>query len=196
MYPSRNLFTFSNGIQISSNFDGGNLLKCVESSATKKWLTEHKIFNKVNEKLETYFTFEMHLCPDSLPYLPETTGGRAGFFFDVTNIPEASKKYDEELKCEVSEARTLRIHLKNMSNQAKLMSYGHMPVFLEVNHQDYLKLTRGKLPFYRQKWKRVPGEIDYSKGEEGLEAIFHYMLKSNFKKDDHVFLAYIYPYTY
>ena len=52
------------------------------------------------------------------------------------------------------------------------------------------------MPFYKQKWKRVPGEIDYSKGEEGLEAIFHYMLKSNFKKDDHVFLAYIYPYTY
>lgn len=195
MYPSRNLFTFSNGIQISSNYDGGNLLKCFESSASKKWVSE-KIFNKVNEKLETYYTYEMHICPDSWPYLPETSAGRAGFFFDVTGIPEASKKFDEELKCEVFEPRTLRLHFKNMSNQAKLMSYGHMPVYLEVNHQDYLKLTKGQLPFYRQKWKRIPGEIDYSKGEEGLEAIFHFNLKNSFKTDDHVFLAYIYPYNF
>lgn len=138
----------------------------------------------------------MHVCPDSWPYLSETSTGKAGFFFDVSGIPEASKKFDEDLKCEVQEPRTLRIHFKNLSNQAKLLSYGHMPVYLEVSHQDYLKLIKGQLPFYRQKWRRVTGEMDYVKGEEGLEAVFHYQVKTNFKKDDHVFLAYIYPYTF
>jgi hypothetical protein len=28
-YPSRNTFKFDNGIQITSDFDSGNLLKCV-----------------------------------------------------------------------------------------------------------------------------------------------------------------------
>jgi hypothetical protein len=155
-----------------------------------------KIANKVNEKLETYYSYEMHICPDSWPYLPETSTGKAGFFFDVTGLPEPDKKFDEELKCDVFEPRTLRIHLKNLSNQAKLLSYGHMPVFLEVSHQDYLKLIKGQLPFYRQKWKRVPGEMDYTKGDDGLEAIFHYQIKNSAKKDDHLFLAYIYPYNY
>jgi hypothetical protein len=58
----------------------------------------------------------MHICPDSWPYLPETSTGRAGFFFDVSGVPEPEKKYDEELKCDVLEPRTLRIHLKNLSN--------------------------------------------------------------------------------
>lgn len=49
---------------------------------------------------------------------------------------------------------------------------------------------------YRQKWKRMTSEITYTKGEEGLEADFNFVLKSNFKKDDHLLLAYIYPFTY
>lgn len=76
------------------------------------------------------------------------------------------------------------------------MSYGHTPAYLEVNHQDYLKLIKGDLPFYRQKWKRVPGEVDFCKGEEGLEAIFHFNVKSSIKPDHHIFFSYTYPYTY
>jgi len=59
-----------------------------------------------------------------------------------------------------------------------------------------LKLIKGQEPFYRQKWKRIPGESDYFKGEEGLEAIFHFGLKHNMKANDHIFFAYTYPYTY
>jgi len=31
MFPMRNTFCFENGVQITSDFDGGNLLKCVET---------------------------------------------------------------------------------------------------------------------------------------------------------------------
>jgi hypothetical protein len=136
LYPSRNLFTFQTGIQISSDYDGGNLLKCFEIPSSTKIASE-KIANKVSHS-ETYYCFEVHICPDSWPYLPETSTGKAGFFFDVSGVPEATKQFDEELKCEVTEARTLRILIKNLSNQAKLLSYGHMPVYLEVSHQEYL----------------------------------------------------------
>ncbi len=54
-----------------------------------------KIFNKVYEKFETYYTFEIWVSPDGWPYLPEMQEGRAGFFFDVTGIPEEVKKIDE-----------------------------------------------------------------------------------------------------
>jgi hypothetical protein len=64
---------------------------------------KEKIFNKVNEEYEKYYTFEMWLCPDGWPYLPDATSGRAGFFFAITGIPEATKNYDEEFKCEVQE---------------------------------------------------------------------------------------------
>ena len=32
-----------------------------------------------------------------------------------------------------------------MSNQIKLLSYGHMPVYLEVDNATYLKLIKGQL---------------------------------------------------
>jgi hypothetical protein len=38
--------------------------------------------------------------------------------------------------------------------------------------------------------------MDYAKGDDGLEAIFHYQIKNSAKKEDHLFLAYIYPYNY
>ena len=83
LYPSRNLFTFESGIQISSDFDSGNLSKCISGAATHSWAgdSKSKIFNKINEQDETYHTFEMWLCPDGWPYIPDATSGRAGFFF-------------------------------------------------------------------------------------------------------------------
>ena len=100
------------------------------------------------------------------------------------------------MQCEITVPRSVHINFKNLSNQAKLLSYGHTPVYLEVNNTDYQKLIRGELAFFRQKWKRIDGGISYSKGDEGLELQFHYDLKASFKKSDHIFFAYIYPYTY
>ena len=49
---------------------------------------------------------------------------------------------------------------------------------------------------YRYKWKRIPGDIDYCKGEEGLEAIFHFNVKSSTKPENHILFSYTYPYTF
>ena len=94
-------------------------------------------------------TFQMYNSPDSWPYMSQTNSGRTGFFFSVTGVAEQKTKIDAEFGGEVLIPRTLKFHIKNMSNQAKLLSYGHTPVYLEVNNQDYIKLTKGKLPFYR-----------------------------------------------
>jgi hypothetical protein len=69
-----------------------------------------------------------------------------------------------------------------MSNQSKLLSWGHTPVYLEVKNNDYLKLTQGKLPFYRQKWKRMgEKEVEFTKNSENLvEMIFTHVLKPTF----------------
>lgn len=37
LFPSRNLFTFESGIQITSDFDSGNLSKCIQGSTTGGW---------------------------------------------------------------------------------------------------------------------------------------------------------------
>jgi hypothetical protein len=31
---------------------------------------------------------------------------------------------------------------------------------LEVSKEEYFALTSGKIPYYKQKWKRVPGLMD------------------------------------
>lgn len=91
----------------------------------------------------------MHVCPDSWPYLPESNSGRAGFFFAVTGLPEEQKTIDPVLNCEVAVPRTLTFVFKNMSNQAKLLGYGHTPVVLEVNDKEYSDLMEGKSAMYR-----------------------------------------------
>ena len=76
------------------------------------------------------------------------------------------------------------------------MSYGHTPVYLEATKEEFFALTLGKLAYYKQKWKRVPGIMDQIKNEEGLEAIFHFTVKSTLKKSDYIFFSYAYPFTY
>lgn len=102
MFPSRNTFTFDHGMIITSDFDQGNMLKCL------------KVPNKYEN--ECLYSYEMWITPDSWPYLPQLTSGRAGFFFSMTGIPESRQKYDKTLNCEVSEPRTVKFSFKNMSN--------------------------------------------------------------------------------
>jgi hypothetical protein len=40
------------------------------------------------------------------------------------------------------------------------LSYGHTPVYLEATKEEFFALTQGKLAYYKQKWKRVPGIMD------------------------------------
>lgn len=61
-----------------------------------------------------------------------------------------------------------------MSMQSRLLTYGHSPAYLEVSNQEFINLTKGKIPHYRQKWKRIPHDarMIFQKGEEGLELEF------------------------
>ena len=62
--------------------------------------------------------------------------------------------------------------------------------------RNVLSTYRNNLPFYRQKWKRLVEDGEYTKGEDGLEVSFKHNFKSGFKSTDYVLLAYIYPFTY
>lgn len=92
--------------------------------------------------------------------------------------------------------RVLRFLVKNFSNQAKLLGYGHTPVYLECTKEEFAKLSTGQMPWYRQAWKRVSGEVDHLKGDEGTEALFHHTLRDGFEPADYIVFAYIYPYTH
>lgn len=161
LFPSRNTFTFDQGLTVTSNFDQGNLLKCLKGDPRLGISSDKPLKNIAQLGNEEYYAFECWICPDGWPYLPEMNLGRAGFFFAVTGVPEAQKRFDSVYGCEVEVPRNIRVHLKNMSNQGKLLSYGHKIVTLEVSQEDFHKLSAGELPMYRQKWQRLQGEIDY-----------------------------------
>jgi len=110
--------------------------------------------------------------------MPHVTAGRAGFFFAVTGIEETRKAFDYTLKTEIEMPRTLKFMGKNFSNQAKLLGFGHTPVYLEVNHEQYLKLMSGDLAMYRQNWQRMTGHIDYTKTLDGLSVTFSHTVTS------------------
>lgn len=42
----------------------------------------------------------------------------------------------------------------------------------------------------------MPGDVEYMKGEDGLEFSFSHTVKNSFRNTDYLFLAYIYPYTF
>ena len=136
-FPSRNTFVFDKGIRVSSDFDQGNLLECV------------KLNNGKLDCIDEIHSFEMKIAPDSWPYVPESNMGRAGFFFSITGLSDPKMVFDQSLQCDVQVQRIVKIYMKNMSNQAKLLSYGHMPVFYECSKTDHDLLISGKLPFYR-----------------------------------------------
>ena len=151
LFPSRNTFIFEDGLEVTSDFDSGNLSKCVMTSSPNKQASEQ------------VYSFEFWISCDSQPYMPHVTAGRAGFFFSVTGIGASRKVYDPQFKTDIEIPRTLKFTGKNFSNQAKLLSYGHTPVFLEVTHDQYVKLMNGELPMFRQNWKRMTGHIEYTK---------------------------------
>lgn len=120
-------------MNITSDFDAGNLMKCTQGNADEE-VPVDKAYNKVYGKDEVYYSFNMWATPDAWPYMTDTNTGRAGFFFAVSGFSEATKKYDEQFGCDIFIPRTMRFHFKNLSAQNKLLSYGHMPVYLEVDN--------------------------------------------------------------
>ena len=75
----------------------------------------------------------MWIAPDALMYASENSY-RTWFFFSVTGLP--------------AKARTIRFTLKNMSNQQKLINYGHKPVMIELSGEEHLKMTKENQAMY------------------------------------------------
>lgn len=171
VHPGRQTFFFEDGIQLTSDFDSGNAQLCMLSSKAGQ---------------ETY-DFDVWLQSDAHPYIPAVNDGRVAFFFAVTGVPPDGQE---------SQKRKLKFNLKNVSEPRKRMGSGYSPVYLEVSSQRYHDLVAGKVPFHRQKWKRVPGGVKFPDQDVNPEATFQFTLSPNFKSTDYVFFAYSHPYTY
>lgn len=80
----------------------------------------------------------MYMSQDSEPY---TNKGhyRTWFYFLVKGVPNN---------------HTLTFVIRNMNNQGALYRAGLKPVYRV-------------LPKTQKKWKRIPGTVDFGKGEEG-----------------------------
>lgn len=87
------------------------------------------------------------------------------------------------------------MRIKNQSQQAKLLSYGHKPVFLILPNQDFLKLQRGQISVHSQNWQRIPANVSWKRAREGLCMAFEFTLDPEFKSNDHILFAYSQPFT-
>ena len=81
----------------------------------------------------------MVVCPDGYPYMrfEDDDGREPGFFFSVTGL---NKKENMS---------SLRFRFPLLSNQTKLLSFGHKPVVLKVSSSEYEDLIKGKKAFNR-----------------------------------------------
>lgn len=97
--PQQNTFKFCNGIEISSEFDSGNLARC----------QLHE--NDMGQPDPTYFN--CYLSGDGLPY---TAVGhyKTWFYFSVKGVKSG---------------QTLTFSIRNMGNQGKLYKLGLRPVY-------------------------------------------------------------------
>lgn len=112
-------------------------------------------------------------------------GREPGFFYSVSGIPEKA----------CSKKRNLRFHFTNMSNQAKLLSFEHKPIALEVSEEDYQDLISGKKAFYEQDWRRIPTEVEFINKDNKFGIVFEYPLRDDMKATDRVLFAYTYPFN-
>lgn len=135
------------GLFLTSNFEAGNLLKAVEVEAKNNFASE-KVTNHVSID-DKYYAFELWMAPDSHPYIPSNNAGRAGMFFAVSKVPAAVKSHNKTLNIECFKPRILRFHVRNFSNQAKLLSYGHTPCVLECKQEEFSALKNGQAPWFR-----------------------------------------------
>ena len=126
IFPSRKTFKFDGGLQITSDFESGNLEDC-------RMMSKGSISNGFE------YEFDLWISSDSQPYIPQIESGRAGFFFAVTGFQE-----------DIAQSpKVLSFHIKNFCEKTKLLSLGHMPVYLEVSKKEYEDLIAGDAPLYR-----------------------------------------------
>lgn len=172
IFPSRNTFKFKSGIEITSNFDGGNLMYCQdldeeqthysfmpEQAVYRSWTDGEEDQDSADDRRAKCYEYEVRVAPDGYPYMiwEYDDGREPGFFFSVSGIPALKRRKDEESIG--NEERRLRFHFTHLTHQTKQMSFGHRPVYIVVSHEKYLNLMKGKIPFYEQDWQRIPSDM-------------------------------------
>ena len=169
VFPSRNIFLFKNGVKIDSNFDGGNLMTC----------------DLVSNESKTEVEFDAHVCPDGYPYMvfQSDDGREPGLFFSVSGISAADG------------IKNIKFNFRQLSHQAKLVQYGHKPVFLRVANQKYLNLVSGKSVFQEQNWQKVPQGLKFISPESRRGVYFDVPVPDDIEPSDHILISYTYPFT-
>lgn len=115
---------------------------------------------------DTPDTYNIWISGDSLPYDPKGHY-KTWFYFSVSGVEQGKE---------------LSFSVRNMSNQGRLFKQGLRPVFRSASNM---------------KWKRVLGKIDYKVLQNGLSNVTWSHTFDNIKdKDEEVFFAYTYPYSY
>lgn len=79
-----------------------------------------------------------------------------------------------------------------MSNQSKLISYGHRPVFVVLSPKDYREIyVEGKRSQQSQNWQRLTSDCPCKPGcEEGTQVLFECTVPDSVKSNDYVVFAY------
>ncbi|CAI2372499.1 unnamed protein product [Moneuplotes crassus] len=123
-FPMRNTFTFGD-LTISSNFDAGNLRKCVKATTCSGIIQKDKSSVKDNGD-DCTNKFDMWISCDGLPY--RTSGMRTWFYFYVLGAKKNQK---------------LKFSVKNMNNQGKLLKMGLRPVYRVIPKGKYWQKVSG-----------------------------------------------------
>ncbi len=106
------------------------------------------------------------MSQDSEPY---TNKGhyRTWFYFSVKGVPIN---------------HTLTFVIRNMNNQGALYRAGLKPVYRVM-------------PKASKKWKRIPGNVDFGKGEEGYQVTFSHTFTEDATQEETYYFAFSYPYS-
>ena len=91
--------------------------------------------------------------------------------------------------------RTLRFRVINQSNQAKLLSYGHKPVYLILSEEEFIRYKAGEVCVQSQKWARITEDVTCRRKGSGIVMAFQFTLEPDFKSTDHILFAYAQPFT-
>lgn len=216
MFPSRNTFTFHNGVVVSSVFCGGNLMECHEideeklsyrfmsQEDLKKAIASHQRADtdgsdedgassdtqgEQSDTVNVYHSYECLVCPDGYPYMTfeDDDGREPGFFFAFSGLKQSE---DTNVK------RHVRFHFPNLTHQAKLLGFGHKPVVAKVSKDQYKELVEGHSAFFEQDWKRIDTEVEFINRDNKFGIVFEHELPTDMDDNDVLLFAYTYPFTF
>ena len=216
-FPNRNTYDFENGIQITSEFESGNLWKCVEIKPEETEYDPEWYYDEEEEVKEEQA--EDGEGKDPSKEIPQydindvetlfAPTENEQYCFDIKVCPDSLPYYKGSKQramfyfsvtgmpdqSKVETWRTLRFRVINQSNQGKLLSYGHKPFYLILSSDEFQELQKGNTVVQSQKWQRIPDDVHFRRKVNGVVMAFEFTLKPNFKKTDHILFAYAQPFT-